>query len=177
MQLILKIGIFLAIMLSSLLGQAQTNADKLYDSLSGEEGVTSLSLSKSVLQPFEIFLDDDTKKVIYKMKQVRFLSYNENKGNKRVEAVSDIISKNLNGKGYFQIEPEDLDCDNCSIEFDDDDDILLFGHGKKKNMDEFHIVVEESNSVLLFSFYGDITVDDLRECGQFTQSTKGIINL
>lgn len=175
MNFLYKLGILLAIMLSSLLGLAQSKADKLYDTFSGKDGIVTLSFSKSVIKPLEIFMDDDTKKVIYKMKKISFMSYNENKGDLYAFNVYERILKELKGGSYFRIDPEEFDCDDCDIDIEGDD-VIFIGHGVKKDMDEFHIVAFDNEMCLLFSFYGDITVDDLKECGRFSSTTKGIFN-
>lgn len=175
MKLIMKLGILLAMMLSTLLGNAQSKSDKIYDTFSGKDGVTTLSFSKSAIKPFEMFIDDDTKKVIYKMQKVRFMFYNEEKGELSTTNVYDRITKELNGAGYFEIDPDEINCDNCDISVDNHDKVKLIGHGKRNNMDEFHIVIADDDSDIMFSFYGDITVDDLKECGKFSHSTKHII--
>lgn len=177
MQIIIKLGILLAVLLSSLFGFSQSNADKIYDSLSGEDGVTTLSFSKSVLKPFEFFIDEDSKKVIYKMEKVRFLAYNENKGHVRASKVHNRIIDKLQGKGYFEIDPDELEHEDFDVNFDDGDDVQLFGHGKRKKMDEVHILVYDQNDCVLVSFYGDITIDDIKQCGKFTHSTRNMIEM
>lgn len=172
MQIIHKLGILLAIMLSALVGSAQSKSDKLYDMFSGKDGVTSISFTKSILKPFEIFLDEDTEKVMYKMKKIRFMAYNEDKGDLNANKVYERMLRELDGGAYFEIDPDEIECDDCDIHFESDDDVHLIGHGKRKNMDEFHVVIYDNDNCILFSFYGDITIEDLKECGKFTRTTK-----
>ena len=171
MKIILKLGIYLAIMLSTLLGKAQTKSDKIYDLFNGKDGVISFSFSKSVIKPFDIFLDDESKKVIYKMKEVRFLSYDQSKGSLSCNDVFIRILKELNGDNYFFIDPDEINCENCKTDWNKEN-IRLIGHGTKKSMNEFHIVVIDNNSCLLFSFFGDITIDDINKCAKFSKSAK-----
>jgi hypothetical protein len=171
MKIILKLGIFLAVMLSSLLGLAESKSDKIYDMFNGKDGVSSLSFSKSAIKPFEIFFDDESKKVIYKMEKIQFLAYDQNKGDLSVTDVFNRILKELDGNGYFRIDPDEIDCKNCKTDWNEDN-IRLIGHGNRKIMNEFHIVVIDNNSCLLFSFYGEITFDDINNCTKFSKSAK-----
>ncbi|MFA9392872.1 MAG: hypothetical protein ACERKD_23895 [Prolixibacteraceae bacterium] len=174
MKIFIKLGILLAVMLSSLLGIAQSKSDKAYDMFAGKEGVLTFSFSKSALKPFEIFIDDDTKKVIYRMEKVRFLLYNENKGELSALNVYNRLKSEVNGREYFEIDPNELDCNSC--EFNNYDNITLYGHGNRYKMDEFHLVIFDDEISLLLSFYGDITVDDLKELGKFSHSTQSFMN-
>ena len=175
MKLLFKLGILLAMMLSSLFGLAQSKSDKLYDMFAGKDGVVSISFSKSVIKPFEVFIDDDTKKVIYNMEKIRFMSYNEKKGDLDAYNVYARIQKELKGGSYFEIDPDEINCDEADIEIDADDDVKLIGHGKKDKMDEFHLVTFDNELCLIFSFYGKITVEDIKEFGRFSHSTRGVI--
>jgi len=167
----MKLGIFLAVMLSSLLGMAESKSDKIYNMFNGKDGVTSLSFSKSAIKPFEIFFDDESKKVIYKMEQVRFMAYEEGKGDLSSNDVFNRILKELDGNSYFSIDPDEINCDNCKNGWKEEN-IRLIGHGKRTMMNEFHIVVIDNNSCLLFSFFGNITVDDINNCAKFSKSAK-----
>jgi len=171
MNFLIKLGIFLAVMLSSLLGLAESKSDKIYDMFNGKDGVTSISFSKSAIKPFEMFFDDESKKVIYKMEKIRFMSYDENKGDLSSNDAFNRILKELNESSYFKIDPDEINCENCKTDWNKKN-IRLIGHGNKTKMDEFHIVVIDNNSCLLFSFYGDITIDDINNCTKFSKSAK-----
>jgi hypothetical protein len=171
MNFIIKLGILLAIMLSTLLGLAESKSDKIYDMFNGKDGVSSISFSKSAVKPFEMFFDDESKKVIYKMEQIRFLAYDQDKGDLSSENVFTRILKELNGKGYFEIDPKEIDCKNCKIDWSEDK-IRLIGHGNKLSMNELHIIAIDNKSCLLFSFYGDISIDDINNCTKFSKSAK-----
>ncbi|MGF7140379.1 DUF4252 domain-containing protein [Roseimarinus sediminis] len=177
MKTLIQLGIILAMTLSSLLGFSQSQSDKIYDLFSGKDGVVNLSFSKSVIKPLEVFIDEDTKKVIYKMDKIKMLSYNERKGSLFADEVFERMLEQLDGKGYFTIDPDEVSNDNCHITLDDDDDRLVFiGHGQRHNMDEFHMLLHDDEMSLLFSFYGDITIEDLSEFGRFACSSRGFIN-
>jgi hypothetical protein len=171
MKILIKLGIFLAIMLSSLLGLSESKSDKIYALFNGKDGVTSLSFSKSATKPFEMFFDDDSKKVIYKMEQIRLLAYDQNKGTLSINNVFGRIKKELSGNSYFEIDPKEIDCKNCKTDWDEEN-VRLIGHGSRSSMNEFHILIIDQNSCLLFSFYGDITVEDITNCSKFSKSAK-----
>lgn len=173
MKIIMKLGIALAIMLSSYLGLAQSPSNKVYDMFAGKEGVVTLSFSKSALKPFEVLIDDDTKKVIYKMEKVSFLYYNEAKGKLSALNVYNRIKSELKGIDYFEIDPNEINCNDCDI--DNYDNVTLIGRGSRYSMDEFHLVIFDDDFSLLLSFYGDISVNDLREFGKFSHSTQTFI--
>lgn len=173
MNIIIRIGVFAAVMLSSILGFAESQSDKIYTTFSGKEGVVSLSFSKSALKPFEVLIDDDTKKVIYKMEKVSFLVYNQNKGQLSALNVYNRIKSGLNDIDYFEIDPRDLNCNDCGI--DEYDNLTLYGRGSYNSMDEFHIIVYDDNIAMLLSFYGDISVNDLKEFGKFSHTTQSFI--
>ena len=177
MKILIKLAIALALMLSSLFGLAQSKSDKLYDLFAGKDGVVSISFSKSVIKPFEVFLDDETKKVVYNMEKIRFMSYNEEKGDLYAYKVYERIQKELKGPDYFEVDPDEIDCDNMDLDIDDDDDVKLIGHGKKDKMDEFHFVAYGDNVCFIFSFYGKITVEDIKEFGRFSHTTREVISM
>ncbi|HKM93956.1 MAG TPA: DUF4252 domain-containing protein [Prolixibacteraceae bacterium] len=172
MQLIHKLGILLAILLSALIGTAQGKSDKLYDMYSGKDGVFTLSFNSSFLKPLEVFVDDDTKEVIMKMKKVRMLFYNEHKGTQNAFDVYERFTSELKGDKYFEIDPEEIDCKNGSIKVESDENLLLIGHGTKNEMDEFHILVNDDNNTMLFSFFGEITINNFKELGRFSKISR-----
>jgi hypothetical protein len=174
MRLLLKLGILLAILINTLTGNAQSKSDKLYDTFSGKNGVTTFSFSKSVIEPFEIFLDNETRQVIYRMKKIRVMAYNENRGDLSSLKVYERIEKDLKNGSYFNIDPNEIDL----IEQDHDDDhLLLIGHGHKNKMDEFHLIIYDNDRCFLFSFFGDISIDDLNKCDKFSNSARSFIDL
>ncbi len=178
MKIIMKLGILLATLLMHLIGTGQ-NSQKVYDSFNSEEGAMVLSFTKSVLEPFEFLLDDDTKKIVYKMKKVKFLSYNDENGKMSSTLAYSRIASRLNGGKYFEINPNELNCENCQfeLEFEEEDEIKLIGYGADAmHLKEFHVLIRSDNHCILFSFYGDISIEDLKSCTKFSQSTKGLFN-
>jgi hypothetical protein len=171
MKILIQIGIFLAIFLISLFTTAQSRSSKVHDLFAGKEGVSSISLSKSAITPFEIFLDEETKKIIYKMERFRLLSYDEGKGQLRKHDVFQRITDELTTAEYFTIDPGELNCKNCRGNWNGDT-VKLFGRGTRSAMNELHILVIDNNNCMLFSFHGDITVEDINNCANFSNTAK-----
>ena len=60
---------------------AQSTSDKMYDAFSGNDGISSFSFSKSMIDAIDIDLgDEDEKNVTGDLHQIRFMSYNPKKG-------------------------------------------------------------------------------------------------
>ncbi|HOO82961.1 MAG TPA: hypothetical protein PLS94_00220 [Prolixibacteraceae bacterium] len=178
MQLIHKLGILLAILLASVTGNAQSNAQKIFDMYSGKQGFVSLGFAKSIIQPFEILLDDDSKRVLLKMDKVNLLFYNEDKGFFSSDEIYDRIGNEFNENDYFDIDPNEFTCNSFNIESDSDyEQIRIIGCGQPNKMNEFHILLCESDNAMLFSFFGDITVEDLKTFCTFSHSTKNTFKL
>jgi hypothetical protein len=178
MQVIHKLGILLAILLASVTGNAQSSAQKVYDMYSGKQGFVNLGFAKSIIQPFEVFLDDDSKRVLLKMDKVNLLFYNEDEGSFSSDEIFDRIDIELNGNDYFDIDPNELNCNNLKIESDSDyEQIRIIGHGQPNKMDEFHILLSNSDNAMFFSFFGDITVEDFKTFCTFSHSTKNTFKL
>lgn len=174
MNFIYKLGMLLALMLGSLLGSAQSKSDKLYTLFEGKDGFTVVGFSKSVMQPFDIFLDNESKRVLYKMERVKFMSYNDWNGKLSAQEVYDRISKTLSSNDYFEIDVNQLSSPNASISWDKDaEDVRLIGHGTHDRMDEFHIVTIDQNRTFFISFYGDIAIEDI---AGFTSMNRSIGN-
>jgi hypothetical protein len=176
MNIFYKLGILLAMLINSLLGTAQTKAEKIYDMYSLKDGITLISFSKSIVKPFDLFIDSETKKLLMDMDKVAFLVYNQSKGDVSSDALHKRLVKDLSGGQYFEIDPKELDwviesngtCNNP-------EDFKMIGHGKKNQMSEFHVVMKDNQHAVLFSFFGNITIEDLKCFDEFTHTTKTTI--
>lgn len=137
---------------SFLIAGAQSKSEKMYDAFDGKDGVMNFSFSKSMIDAIDIDLgDDDEKNVTGDLHQIRFMSYNPDKG----EMSGSEFMKKATGllpAGYKKFEEED----------DDDAEIWLLG--KKKKFQECHVFINNDNDDqmrFVVSFYGDFTVNDL----------------
>jgi hypothetical protein len=145
------------ILLISQMVVAQSKSDKMYDVFANKDGISSFTFSKNMIDAINLDLGEngDEKKVTGDLHQIRFMSYNPEKGDlSGIEFIDKVI-------GYL---PKSV-----YIKYEDDEDdsnaeIWLMG-GKKK-FQECHVFVKnESKDQMQFvvSFYGDFTVNDLEK--------------
>ncbi|NOR75219.1 MAG: DUF4252 domain-containing protein [Draconibacterium sp.] len=150
----IKITLAVVILIVSQFANAQGKSDKMYDAFSGNDGISSFSFSKSMIDVIDLDLgDDDEKNVTGDLHRIRFMSYNPEKGNL---TGSDFIKKviGLLPSQYNKFEDES----------DDDEDVEIWLLGKKKKFTECHVFVKNDNDDqmrFVVSFYGDFTVTDL----------------
>jgi hypothetical protein len=136
---------------------AQSKSDKMYNAFSNNDAVTSFTFSKNMIDAIDIDLGEDgeEKNVTGDLHQIRFMSYNPEKGKL---SGSEFIkqAKNLLPKmSYHKFEDDDKDSDA---------EIWLMGG--KKNFQECHVFVQnedENQLQFVVSFYGDFTVNDLEK--------------
>lgn len=160
----------IVILLISQMVFAQSKSDKMYDAFASKDGISSFSFSKNMIDAINIDLgeDGDEKSVTGDLHQIRFMSYNPEKGSL---SGTDFIERAI---GYlpkpFYFKYEDDEQDN-------DAEIWLMG-GKKK-FQECHVFLRNENEnqmKIIVSFYGDFTVNDLkklRKTGkEFTKNEK-----
>jgi len=147
----------LAFLLAGLLTNAQSKSDKMYDVFSGNDGVTNFSFSKSMIDAIDIDLgeDGDERTVTGDLNQIRFMSYNPEKGS-------------LSGPEFTKKAIGMLPAQYKKYEEDDDeeDDAEIWLLGKRKKFTECHVFIknEEPDQMrFVVSFYGDFTVNDLEE--------------
>ncbi len=139
---------------ASIFANAQSKSDKMYDAFSGNDGISSFSFSKSMIDAIDLDLgDDDEKNVTGDLHRIRFMSYNPEKGNL---TGSDFIKKatGLLPAQYNKFEDAS----------DDDEDVEIWLLGKKKKFTECHVFVKndyDDQMRFVVSFYGDFTVTDL----------------
>jgi len=142
-------------LLVSQLVSAQSKSDKMYDLFSGKDGVSNFSFSKNMIDAIDIDLgeDDDERNVTGDLHQIRFMSYNPDKGSL---SGSEFIkkAKGMLPSQYKKYESED----------DEDDDAEIWLLGKKKKFSECHVFInneEDDQMRFVVSFYGDFNVNDL----------------
>ncbi len=152
---IIKITLVVIILIVSQFANAQSKSDKMYDVFSGNDGVSSFSFSKSMIDAIDLDLgdDDDEKNVTGDLNRIRFMSYNPEEGNL---AGSDFIKKaiGLLPSQYNKFEDES----------GDDEDVEIWLLGKKKKFTECHVFVkndDDDQMRFIISFYGDFNVNDL----------------
>ena len=145
------------IFLISQLTTAQSKSDKMYDVFANKDGISSFSFSKNMIDAINIDLgeDGDEKSVTGDLHQIRFMSYNPEKGSM---SGNDFIEKAIGylpKPAYYKYEDDEQDSDT---------EIWLMG-GKKK-FQECHVFLkneDENRMKFIVSFYGDFTVNDLKK--------------
>ena len=136
---------------------AQSKSDKMYDAFANKNGISSFTFSKNMIDAINIDLGEDgeEKKVTGDLHQIRFMSYNPEKGDLSGPQFLEKVTGYLPKSGYHKYEDD---------EGDSNTEIWLMG-GKKK-FQECHVFVrnEEDNQMqFVVSFYGDFTVNDLEK--------------
>lgn len=152
MKLIAKIFFIIGFLLATLLLGAQSKSDKIYDTFAGKPGITNFSFTKNMIDMVDIDLNDENQHVSGDLHEIRFLSYNPDKGQLTGQEFMERAIKMLPGS-YKKYEEEDADSDT---------EIWLLG--SKKRYKECHLFVKNENGEgnrFIVSFYGNFKVDDL----------------
>ncbi len=145
------------ILLISQMGVAQSKSDKMYDAFANKDGISSFTFSKNMIDAINLDLGEngDEKTVTGDLHQIRFMSYNPEKGsisgNEFIERTIGYLPKSA----YNKYEGDEQDSDT---------EIWLMG-GKKK-FQECHVFLrneDEKQMKFVVSFYGDFTVNDLEK--------------
>lgn len=136
---------------------AQSKSDKMYDAFSNNDAITSFTFSKNMIDVVDIDLGEngDYKNVTGDLNQIRFMSYNPEKGDLSGYEFLEKAKGFLPKMSYHKFEDDDEDSDA---------EIWLMG-GKKK-FQECHVFVRnEDKRQLQFvvSFYGEFTVNDVEK--------------
>ena len=136
---------------------AQSKSDKMYDVFANKDGISSFTFSKNMIDAINIDLGEegDKKSVTGDLHQIRFMSYNPEKGSLSGTVFIEKAIGYLPKSAYNKYEEEDTDSNT---------EIWLMG-GKKK-FQECHVFVrneEENQMQFIVSFYGDFTVNDLEK--------------
>jgi len=162
MSFFYRIGIMVAMLLSFLSGFGQSKAQKIYDHLPKEAGVTYFSFSKSMIDAMNMNLDEEGKKITGDFQECRILIYNSEKGN--IKNFFKAMSGQMKGLGYEQVHPKG---EKSS------DDAEFWIEGKGDRVSECHIIFSDKgdshNSALLVSFYGNFKVEDLKKLEKIGQ--------
>lgn len=146
--------IIVAFLVLPFVGNSQSKSDKMYDTFSNSDGVLNFSFTKNMLDVVVLNIGDDgdERKVTGDLHEVRFISYNSNKGR---------FSGNEFIKKAISFLP------NSSYkEYKDGngDDAWIFLMGKRKKFKECHLFIgnnDQNNLRFIISFFGDFRVEDL----------------
>jgi hypothetical protein len=147
--------LFTVVLLISQLAGAQSKSDKMYDTFANKDGISSFTFSKNMIDAINLDLGEngDEKTVTGDLHQIRFMSYNPEKGDLSGSQFYEKAIGFLPKSAYHKFEDDDSDSDA---------EIWLMGG--KKRFQECHVFVKnEQDNQLQFvvSFYGDFNVNDL----------------
>ena len=162
MNLIYKLGVLVALFISTLTAIGQSRSYRIFDEFANHDGFTYLAFSKSMIDAVNLNLDDENKKITGDLNEIRILVLNREKSNLG-GSLPKIISDKFNKLNYRKIEPED-DKDVNDVEFWID--------GDSKKVKECHVIVTNSNDSqfsCLVSFYGNFNVKDLDRFEKFSR--------
>ncbi|HCE58416.1 MAG TPA: hypothetical protein DER09_11435 [Prolixibacteraceae bacterium] len=141
--------------LVSLVAFAQSKSDKMYDAFANKDGVSSFTFSKNMIDAIDINLGDDgdEKQVTGDLHQVRFMSYNPEKGSLTGAQFCDKAIGYLPKSRYHKF-----------VDDEPGNDAEIWLMGGKKKFTECHVFVHNENASglqFVVSFYGDFTVSDI----------------
>jgi hypothetical protein len=122
-------------------------SNKIYEQLKSQNDCFSLSLSKEMIDAFDIDLDLNGKEkwVTGDFKEGRFLVINDYKNGSNVK-------KMFQKEGY-----ELINLDDANVESDNEIYLLVSRNGKK--VSEAHFIVTNDDNTVLLSIYGDMKVE------------------
>lgn len=140
------------LLLASTAAMAQSKCDKLFDTFQNKPGVTYFAFNKSMTDAFNIDLDEEGKTIKGDLNEIRFMSYNPEKGQL---TGAEFIRKatGLLPGAYDRI-----------VEVDDENNAEIWMLGNKRKASEFHVFIRnesDDDMQFLISFFGDFDVKDV----------------
>jgi len=162
MNLFYKLGILVAIIITTLTGSAQSKSYRIFDEFANHDGFTYMAFSKSMIDAVDLKLDDENKKITGDLNEIRILVLNREKSNLGGSLPKTIADK-FNKLNYRKVEPKDKG---------DSDNVEFWIEGDSKKVRECHVIVTDSKDnqfSCLVSFYGNFKVEDLDKFEKFSR--------
>jgi len=162
MNLIYRLGILVALIISALTGSGQSRSYRVYDEFANHDGFTYLAFSKSMIDAVNLNLDDENKKITGDLNEIRILILDRAKSNLG-GSLSKIISSKFNKLNFRKAEPKDGS---------NNDDVEFWLEGDSKRVKECHVIVKDNKDnqfSCLVSFYGNFKVEDLDRLEKFSR--------
>jgi len=162
MNLFYKLGILVAIIVTTLTGSAQSKSYRIFDEFANHDGFTYMAFSKSMIDAVDLKLDDENKKITGDLNEIRILVLNREKSNLG-GSLPKIIADKFNKLNYRKVEPKDKS---------GNDDVEFWIEGDSKKVRECHVIVTDSKDKqfsCLVSFYGNFKVEDLDKLEKFSR--------
>ncbi|WP_430972700.1 DUF4252 domain-containing protein [Sunxiuqinia rutila] len=148
----IQILFVVCLLLASTTVMAQSKCDKLFDTFQNKPGVTYFAFNKSMTDAFNIDLDEEGKTIKGDLNEIRFMSYNPEKGQL---TGTEFIRKatGLLPGAYDRI-----------VEVDDENNAEIWMLGNKRKASEFHVFIRnesDDDMQFLISFFGNFDVEDV----------------
>lgn len=162
MNLIYRLGLLAAMLISSLAGSGQSKSYRIYDEYSNRDGFTYLAFSKSMIDAVDLKLDEENKKITGDLNEIRILVLNREKSNLS-GSLPKIISEKFNKLNYKKVQPKDPE---------GSDNVEFWVEGDSKKVKECHVIViddKDNQFSCLVSFYGNFKVEDLDRFEKFSR--------
>ena len=162
MNLFFKLGVLVAVLISTLTGSAQSKSYRVFDEYSNKEGFTYFAFSRAMIDAVNLTLDEENKKVTGDLNEIRFLLLNREKSNLG-SSLSKVLANKFDNLGYRKVEPKDSD---------KNEDVEFWIDGDSKRINECHVIVrnsEDKQFSCLVSFYGKFKVEDLESLEKFSR--------
>ena len=163
MNLTYKLGILVALIISTLSGSGQSKSYQIFDEFANKDGFTYLAFSKSMIDAVDLKLDDENKKVTGDLKEIRILIIDNEKANYK-GSLAKTIAEKFDSFNYRKVEPNDSK---------DSKDVEFWIEGNSNKVKECHVIVKQksdSSFSCLVSFYGNFKVEDLENLEKFSRS-------
>lgn len=141
---------------------AQSRSYQIYDQFAHSDGFTLLTFSKAMIDMVNLNIDEENKKVMGDLLEVRILISSHEK-NKDMGSLHQLFSGKFNKLNYRKVEPLDNN-ENENTEF--------WIEGNSKTVKECHVIVcnsEDKEFSCLVSFYGNFKVEDLKSFEKFSR--------
>jgi len=162
MNLFYKLGVLVAIIVTTLTGSAQSRSYRIYDEFANREGFTYMAFSKSMIDAVDLKLDEENKKITGDLTEIRILVLNREKSNLG-QSLPKIMSEKFGKLNYKKVQPNDSKGnDNCEFWIE----------GDSKKVKECHVIVKDDKDnqfSCLVSFYGNFKVEDLKSLEKFSR--------
>ena len=162
MNLFFKLGVLVALLISTLTGSAQSKSYWVFDEYANKEGFTYFAFSRAMIDAVNLTLDEENKKVTGDLNEIRFLLLNREKSNLG-SSLSKVLANKFDQLGYRKVEPKDSD---------KNEDVEFWIDGDSKRINECHVIVrnsEDKQFSCLVSFYGKFKVEDLESLEKFSR--------
>lgn len=162
MNFFYKLGILVALIISTLAGSGQSKSYQIFDEFAHRDGFTYFAFSKSMIDAVNLIIDEENKKITGDLNEVRILILNREKSNIS-GSLPKILSEKFNKLNYRMVEPKNSE---------EAKDLEFWIAEDSKKVKECHVIVKDNKTSqfsCLVSFYGNFKVEDLDSFEKFSR--------